>query len=209
MYVHIDSRNRDKTMYPYSNVFAMDLYTPIKNVTECRLLTAKIPAGPATEPYLFVDVQELRSSQVIDVPSVTTVADTSGKGVTNTPSGMSTNHFVGMVPNTGDVFTSGNNYDLKVTYDIPIDKLSRFTVKVTDFTGKPVNLGTSNVCLVFQLECAAEGSKPAERIELPEPIQRPNPVTKPVVQIPNRLLLIGLAIVGLLIVVLVPKLKRQ
>lgn len=209
MYVHIDSRNRDQTMYPYSNVFAMDLYTPIKNVVECKLLTANVPLGPVTEPYLFIDVQELRSSQVVDVPSVTTVADTSGNGITNTPSGLTTNQFIGMVPNTGNVFTISNNYDLKVSYDIPIDKLSRFTVKITDFTGKPVDIGTGNVCLVFQLECAVEGSKPNERIELPEPIQRPNPVTKPVVQIPNKLLLIGLAIVGLLIVILVPKLKRR
>lgn len=206
MYVHVDSRNRDQTTYPYSNSFAMDLYTPIKNVTACKLMTAKIPTGPATEPYLFIDIQELRSTQVVDVPSMTTVTDLNG-GLINTPSGQSTNQFVGMIPNTGDTFTSANSYDMIIKYDVPIDKLSRFTVKVTDFTGKPVDLGTSNVCFVLELRTNPDGL-PIRRAQIPEPIQRPV-VTKPAVQIPNKILLIGLAIVALLIVVLVPKLKRQ
>lgn len=207
MYIHIDSRNRDQVLYPYSNSFAMDLYTPIKNITACKILTANVPAGPVTEPYLFVDIQELRSSQVIDVPAMTTVNDGEG-GVITTPNGLSTNWFVGIIPNDGSVFTSGGTYDMTVTYDTPIDKISRFTVKITDFTGKPVEIGTSNVCIVLDLHVLPEGSKPIERTKIPDPVNRPV-LTKPAVQISNKVLFIGLAILGLFIILLVPKLKRR
>lgn len=201
MYIHLDSRNRDQTRFPWSNSFVMDLYTPVKNIAACRILTASVPQGPTTDPYLFVDIEELRSAQVVDVPAVTIVSNVT------TPSGLTTNKYVGIIPNNGQLYSTASSYELKVTYDTPIDKLSRFTVKITDFTGKPVNIGTSNVSLVLDLDCLPEG-KPIERSELPEPIVRPV-ISRPAVQIPNKLLLIGLGILAFLIILLVPKLKRR
>ena len=166
MYVHLDSRNRNINAYPYSNSFVMDLYTPIKNVNGCRILTATVPQGPAQDPYLFIDIEELRSSQVVDVPALTVVSNVT------TPSGLTTNKYIGIIPNNGQLYSISSSYELKVTYDTPIDKLSRFTVKITDFTGKPVNIGDSNVCIVLDLNCLPDG-KPIERLELPEPITRP------------------------------------
>jgi hypothetical protein len=148
-----------------------------------------------------LDIEELRSSKVVDVPALTTVSNIV------TPIGETTNKFIGIFPNNGEMYNSMSSYSLEVTYDVPIEKLSRFTVKLTDFTGRPVGIGSSNVCFILALNCLPEG-QPIFRNELPEPISRPI-VTRPAVTIPNKFLLFGLGVIALLIIIMVPKRVRQ
>jgi len=42
-YIHIDSKNRDMSLYPYGNSYTLHLQTPIKNPIRVELVSAKIP----------------------------------------------------------------------------------------------------------------------------------------------------------------------
>lgn len=202
VYLHIDSRNRDQTKYPFSNTFVVTLADPIKMITSAEIITAKIPIGPSSENYLFIDIPELRSDQVKDAPELT--ATTTVENVlTDTPSGKTMGQTIGIIPNDGSFYQP--NTTIKVHYDNPIEKLSRITVKILDFTGTPVALGTSNVTILLNLS-VSDLHMVYEREPLPEPVTRPV-VSKPAAQIPNRLLIIGLGIIALLFIILVPKSK--
>jgi hypothetical protein len=208
VYVHIDSRNRDETKYPFSNTFVVTLHEPVKMITSARILTAKIPQGPTSENYLFIDIPELKTDQVKDAPELTsTTSVENGKSIlSDTPSGRTMNHCFGVVPNTGDYYNSDSGYSMVSFYENPIEKLSRITVKIVDFTGIPVNIGTSNVTILLELNVTNE-HKEYDRAPLPEPVNRPS-ITKPAVQIPNRLLIIGLGIFAILFIIFVPKKSR-
>ena len=205
VYVHIDSRNRDEVKYPFSNTFVVTLHEPVRMITSARILSAKIPQGPASENYLFVDIPELKSDQVKDAPELTSMTSTeNGKSIiSDTPSGKTMNHSLGIIPNNGTVYGAMSDYSIAVTYDNPIEKLSRITVKITDFTGIPVDIGTSNVTIVLELGVSNEHAE-YTREPLPEPVQRPL-VTRPAIQIPNKLLIIGLGIFAILFIIFVPK----
>jgi hypothetical protein len=209
VYLHIDSRNRDQTKYPFSNSFVVTLADPIKMITSAEIIAAKIPIGPTSENYLFVDIPELRSDQVRDAPELT--ATTTVDNVrTDTPSGKTMGHVIGVVPNDGVYYRPNSTTTVKVTYENPIEKLSRITVKVVDFTGTPVDIGTSNVTILLNL-AISDQHMVYEREPLPEPVSRPV-ISKPAAQIPNKLLIIGLGIIALLFIIFVPKskgLRRQ
>lgn len=209
VYVHIDSRNRDENKYPFSNTFVVNLHEPVKMITCARILTAKIPQGPASENYLFIDIPELKTDQVRDAPELTsTTSVENGKSIlSDTPSGRTMNHCLCAIPNTGGYYSSNSDYQMEVTYDNPIEKLSRITVKIVDFTGIPVDIGTSNVTILLNLTVTNE-HKEYSREPLPAPVNRPL-ITRPAVQIPNRLLIIGLGIFALLFIIFVPKSRAQ
>jgi hypothetical protein len=207
VYVHIDSRNRDEVKYPFSNTFVVTLHEPVKMITSARILSAKLPQGPSSENYLFIDIPELKTDQVKDAPELTsTTSIENGKSIlSDTPSGRTMNHCLCAVPNNSGYYSTNANYQMEVTYENPIEKLSRITVKIIDFTGIPVNIGTSNVSILLELTVTNEHAE-YSREPLPEPVKRPVPM-KPGVQIPNKLLIIGLGIVALLFIIFVPKKK--
>lgn len=205
VYVHIDSRNRDDIKYPFSNTFVVTLHEPVRMITSARILTAKLPQGPSSENYLFIDIPELRSDQFKDSPELTnTTSVENGKSIlSDTPSGKTMNHSIGIIPNNSLVYGSMSEYSVDIRYDNPIEKLSRITVKITDFTGTPVDIGTSNVTLVLELGISNERAEYI-REPLPDPVLRPL-VAKPTIQIPNKLLIIGLGIFAILFIIFVPK----
>lgn len=207
VYVHIDSRNRDEIKYPFSNTFVVTLHEPVKMITSARILSAKLPQGPSSENYLFIDIPELKTDQVKDAPELTsTTSIENGKSIlSDTPSGRTMNHCLCAVPNDSGYYSTNANYQMEVTYENPIEKLSRITVKIIDFTGIPVNIGTSNVSILLELTVTNEHAE-YSREPLPEPVKRSVPM-KPGVQIPNKLLIIGLGIIALLFIIFVPKKK--
>jgi hypothetical protein len=208
VYVHIDSRNRDETKYPFSNTFVVTLHEPVKMITNASILTARLPQGPSSENYLFVDIPELKTDQVRDAPELTsTTSVENGKSIlSDTPSGRSMNHCLCAIPNNGGYYSANSEYKMEVTYDTPIEKLSRITVKIVDFTGIPVNIGTSNVTILLDLTVTNDHME-YSREPLPEPVKRPQ-LSKPAVQINNKFLIIGLGIIALLFIILVPKKSR-
>jgi hypothetical protein len=206
VYLHIDSRNRDETKYPFSNVFVVNLSDPIKMITSAEIIAAKIPTGPASENYLFVEIPELRSDQVKDAPELTSTT-TIDNVITDTPSGRTMGHSLGIIPNNGIFYNPNSSTSIKVTYENPIEKLSRITVKIVDFTGTPVSLGTSNVTMILNL-AVSDHHMVYEREPLPKPVVRPV-VSKPAVQFPNKLIIIGLGILALLFIIFVPKSKSR
>ena len=42
-YIHVDSKNRDVTLYPYGNNYVLHLISPIKGVKRVDLVSAKVP----------------------------------------------------------------------------------------------------------------------------------------------------------------------
>lgn len=132
MYLHIDSRNRLEG--DSANSFVLTLQEPIKNITRCSVYTAQFPQVTGPERFLFIDIPELRSDQMVDTSSES----------------FNVNWFVGLVPNDGSLYKPSR--PLWSVYETPIDAIYKLTIRVTDYQGVPVDLDTHEFSLVLELE---------------------------------------------------------
>lgn len=73
-YIHVDSRSRDTTLYPFSNSYTVFLNKPITNVTRVDLVSA-IVTNPFTSgtsnAYLWLDITELRTPSTYTASKLT------------------------------------------------------------------------------------------------------------------------------------------
>ena len=61
-YIHVDSRNRDTALYPFSNAYTVFLNTPITNVTRVDLVSAIVTNPFSTgNAFIWLDITELRT----------------------------------------------------------------------------------------------------------------------------------------------------
>jgi len=66
-YIHVDSRNRDTTLYPFSNTYTVFLNTPITNVTRVDLVSAIVTNPFSTgNAFIWLDITELRTPSTYD-----------------------------------------------------------------------------------------------------------------------------------------------
>ena len=70
-YIHVDSRNRDTTLFPFSNSYTVFLNKPITNVTRVDLVSA-IVSNPFTgNAFIWLDITELRTPSTYDARKLT------------------------------------------------------------------------------------------------------------------------------------------
>lgn len=84
--------------------------------------------------YVFLDIDELRSTDMIDSKSL----------VNETFSGLTIRSTFGMIPmdvtsGTFKTFKESTDYKLSIKFDTPLSKISRLTIRILDKTGVPVN----------------------------------------------------------------------
>jgi hypothetical protein len=65
-YIHVDSRNRDTTLYPFSNTYTVFLNKPITNVTRVDLVSAIVTSPSTANAYIWLDIAELRTPSTYD-----------------------------------------------------------------------------------------------------------------------------------------------
>ena len=70
-YIHVDSRNRDTTLFPYSNTYTVFLNKPIINVTRVDLVTAIVTNPNTGNSFIWLDITELRTPSTYDAHKLT------------------------------------------------------------------------------------------------------------------------------------------
>jgi hypothetical protein len=88
-YIHVDSRNRDTALFPFSNTYTVFLNKPIMNVTRVDLVSAMVNNPTATYGYIWLDITELRTPSTYDarklaLSNVSTIATPNGSIVSTT-----------------------------------------------------------------------------------------------------------------------------
>lgn len=116
----------------------------------------------ATNEFVFLDIDELRSVQMVDSKSL----------VSETFAGTTIRSTFGMIPMdvaSGSIkhFKQQTDYKLRITFDTPISKISRLTIRWLDKDGQLLNFqGFDNTAFVLRFEVL----KPKE----PEPEKTPD-----------------------------------
>lgn len=141
MYLHIDSRNRSSE-FPNANTFVLTLQDPIKNISRACVTHAKIGSGSpiGSERYIFLDIVELRSDQMIDVPFISSEYFESHN----------INKFIGIIPNNGDYYKPSN--ELWAEYSTPLDSLYKLSIRLTDYKGVPIDLDSEEFTFILQID---------------------------------------------------------
>jgi hypothetical protein len=71
-YIHVDSRNRDSALFPFSNTYTVFLNTPITNVTRVDLVSAIVTNPFSTgNAFIWLDITELRTPSTYDARKLT------------------------------------------------------------------------------------------------------------------------------------------
>lgn len=70
-YIHVDSRNRDTALFPFSNTYTVFLNTPIMNVTRVDLVSVMVNNPFSSYAYLWLDITELRTPSTYDARKLT------------------------------------------------------------------------------------------------------------------------------------------
>jgi hypothetical protein len=71
-YIHVDSRNRDTALFPFSNTYTVFLNTPITNVTRVDLVSAIVTNPFSTgNAFIWLDITELRTPSTYDARKLT------------------------------------------------------------------------------------------------------------------------------------------
>ena len=71
-YIHVDSRNRDTTLFPFSNTYTVFLNKPITNVTRVDLVSAIVSNPFSTgNAFIWLDITELRTPSTYDARKLT------------------------------------------------------------------------------------------------------------------------------------------
>lgn len=141
MYLHIDSRNKPDGSS--SNSFVLTLPEPIKNVSKCSIINAKFDQVTPGDPFIFVDIAELRSDQMSDAPKFISSESFESKNI---------NRFIGIIPNNGLYYDPRNKVS---TVFEPTLTMFKLTIRITDYKGIPVVL-PGNFTLLLNLETIPE-----------------------------------------------------
>lgn len=129
-YLTVSSKERDITMYPNPNQYAVTFPREFKNIYSIELIQAIVPAqnDPQLEPYLLLHIEELEDVMV------------------------STDRYISdafaVLQMTSPVAAGGFiNVDKRIHentvkyYKIPRATLSKMTIRITDWEGMPFDFG--------------------------------------------------------------------
>ena len=183
-YIHVDSRNRDTTLYPFSNTYTVFLNKPIVNVTRVDLVSA-IVTNPFTtgNAFIWLDITELRTPSTYDARKLglTNVGTTSNVTIQrNQTSSLTPATSFAVLPmdvpqNFQRTFKEATDYAYSVTYPSRLDSIERLTVRWADYTGATVNFGTAATydpnMFVLRVYTQVVPTTPERPLSLPPPVR--------------------------------------
>lgn len=124
-------------------VYVSDLY-----FTSRYLVKSESVINLATNEFVFLDIDELRSVQMVDSKSL----------VNETFAGTTIRSTFGMIPMdvaSGSIkhFKEQSDYRLRITFDTPVSKISRLTIRWLNKDGQLLNFqGFDNTAFVLRFE---------------------------------------------------------
>ena len=183
-YIHVDSRNRDTTLFPFSNTYTVFLNTPITNVTRVDLVSAIVTNPFSTgNAFIWLDITELRTPSTYDARklSLTNVGTTSNVTIRrNQTSSLTPATSFAVVPldvpvNFQRTFKEATDYAWSVTYPSRLDSIERLTVRWLDTTGAIVNFGNAPTfdpnMFVLRVYTQIVPTTPERPLSLPPPVR--------------------------------------
>ena len=213
-YIHIDSRNRDTTLYPFSNTYTVFLNTPITNVTRIDLVSAIVTNPFSTgNAFIWLDITELRTPSTYDARklSLTNVGTTSNVTIRrNQTSSQTPATSFAVIPmdvprNFQRTFRETSDYTYSIAYPSRLDSIERLTVRWVDYTGATVDFGTAQTydpnMFVLRVYTQIVPATPERPLSLPPPVR------EGLFEDKSRVYLgaLGTLIVGLIMIMLVRK----
>ena len=183
-YIHVDSRNRDTTLYPFSNTYTVFLNKPIVNVTRVDLVSAIVTNPFSTgNAFIWLDLTELRTPSTYDARKLglTNVGTTSNVTIQrNQTSSLTPATSFAVLPmdvpqNVQRTFKEMTDYAYSVTYPSRLDSIERLTVRWADYTGATVNFGTAATydpnMFVLRVYTQVVPTTPERPLSLPPPVR--------------------------------------
>jgi len=183
-YIHVDSRNRDTALYPFSNTYTVFLNTPIMNVTRVDLVSAIVTNPFSTgNAYIWLDITELRTPSTYDARklSLTNVGTTSNVTIRrNQTSSLTPATSFAVIPidvaqNFQRTFRETSDYAWSVTYPSRLDSIERLTVRWLDTNGAIVNFGNAQTfdpnMFVLRVYTQVVPAAPERPLSLPPPVR--------------------------------------
>jgi hypothetical protein len=213
-YIHVDSRNRDSGLFPFSNTYTVFLNKPIMNVTRVDLVSAIVTNPFSTgNAFIWLDITELRTPNTYDARKLglTNVGTTSNVTIQrNQTSSLTPATSFAVVPldvpqNFQRTFKEANDYAWSVTYPSRLDSIERLTIRWLDTTGAVVNFGNAATydpnMFVLRVYTQIVPTTPERPLSLPPPVR------EGLFEDKSRVYLgaLGTLIVGLIMIMLVRK----
>jgi len=185
-YIHVDSRNRDTALYPFSNTYTVFLNQPITNVTRVDLVSAIVTNPFSTgNAFIWLDITELRTPSTYDARklSLTNVGTTSNVTIrrnqtsSQTPATSFAVIPIDVAQNFQRTFRETSDYAYSVTYPSRLDTIERLTVRWADYTGATVTFGTPGSTtydpnmFVLRVYTQVVPTTPKRPLSLPPPVR--------------------------------------
>jgi hypothetical protein len=182
-YIHVDSRNRDTTLYPFSNTFTVFLNKPIVNVTRVDLVSAIVSNPFSANAYMWLDITELRTPSTYDARKLglTNVGTTSNVTIQRnqtsslTPATSFAVLPMDVAPNFQRTFKEATDYAWSVTYPSRLDSIERLTVRWLDSSGAVVTFGNAATydpnMFVLRVYTQVVPTTPERPLSLPPPVR--------------------------------------
>ena len=182
-YIHVDSRNRDTTLYPFSNTYTVFLNKPIMNVTRVDLVSAIVSNPFSANAYIWLDITELRTPSTYDARrlALSNVGMTSNIMIqrnqtsSQTPATSFAVLPMDVLPNFQRTFKETTDYAWSVTYPSRLDSIERLTVRWVDSSGAIVNFGNAQTydpnMFVLRVYTQVVPTAPERPLSLPPPVR--------------------------------------
>lgn len=213
-YIHVDSRNRDTSLFPFSNTYTVFLNKPIMNVTRVDLVSAIVsnPFGTGNA-FIWLDITELRTPSTYDARklALSNVSTTSNVTIQRnqtsslTPATSFAVIPMDVLPNFQRTFREASDYAWSVTYPSRLDSIERLTVRWLDTTGAIVNFGNAQAydpnMFVLRVYTQIVPTTPARPLSLPPPVREGFLEDKSKVYLGA----VGMLVIGLIMIMLVRK----
>jgi hypothetical protein len=133
-YLTISSRDRDQTMYPDVNKYAIQFPNELKNVESIELIQGIIPdtGNVQNEPYLLLKIDEVQDVMISNDKSIS-----NSFAMLQLAPPTKANTFIQLDRRI-------HEYTVKY-YQTPKAYLSKMSITITDANGTPFNFGTDTV----------------------------------------------------------------
>lgn len=164
-YLMIDSRKRDLAAYPNANNFSVYMMNPINGIVKVDIVMSTMNLVTNTLVYGLLDIEQFRSKFGI--------SDIKSNLISNAQS-YDTFNMSACLPIQGQInmtYYEGANYRQSVSFQQPIERLNKLSIRWTDRLNNLLPFGPSENQTLLRIHTVRKPAPTDREPELPEPIQ--------------------------------------
>lgn len=195
----VDSKKRDTSVFPNSNVFTLQMLNPIKSIVQVDMVFATMNLATNTLMYALLDIEQFRTRfGVSDMRSnVSYNVTTTNIPIANQQAYDVINTFavVPVVNALNIAWQEGSNFRHSVKFQQPIESLDRLSIRWTDRFGTPFVFGPMENQLLLRFHTISKPAPTEGEPELPAPLPTP-------FRLPKEAILVVLIIVVAFLVII-------